>query len=245
MKTTRTGTASALLLLATLALAGCATSPGQGAGVPETAAPGGDASAPAGDAELYAAWLDAGRAIGVVTFGSSSCAPVVGEATAAGQTVTVEITDPEGVACTRDYVPRASYVMLPAGVDPAQDVEVFVTGTYAGDTDLDGVAGLTAPDTEGEMAEMTPSAGWFDDDGIVLLTYGSSTCPPVFESVDAVSAEEIRAVEAAAPADQVCTADYAPQLSVLQIPGVSGDARPGEIVLVSATGDEQRVGILG
>lgn len=250
MNTTRTGTASALLLLATLVLAGCATTPGQGAGVPDstapdTTAPAGDASSPAQDAELDAAWLDEGRAIGVVTYGSSSCAPVVGEATAAGQTVTVEITDPEGVACTRDYVPRASYVALPAGVDPAQDLEVVVTGTYAGDTDLDGVPGLVPPTADGEIGEMVPSAGWFDDDGVVLLTYGSSSCPPVFESIDAVSADEIRAVEAAAPADQICTSDYAPRLSVLQVAGVSDDARPGEIVLVSATGDEQRVGILG
>ncbi|MDD7961150.1 hypothetical protein [Microbacterium thalli] len=241
--TTRTTTATGLLLLAALALAGCATSPGAGdtSGTPD--APATESAAPGGDAELDAAWLDGGRAIGIVTWGSSSCQPIAGEATASGQTVTVEITD-QGDACTRDYVPRASFVPLPEGVDPSQDVEVVVTGTFAGDTDLDGIPGATPP-AAGESAEMMPSAGWFDDGGLVLLTYGSSSCPPMFETVELGAAGEVRAVEAAAAADQVCTMDYAPRLSVLGVGEVSDDDRPGELVLVSATGDEQRIAITG
>lgn len=244
MTTTRTTAASALLLLSALALAGCATTPG-GAAPGNTGSSGSDAgsAAPSQDVDVEAAWLDGGRAVGLVTYGSSSCQPVVGEVSAAGQTVTVELSDPEGTACTRDLVPRASYVGLPAGVDPAQDVDIVVTGGYSGDADLDGVAGLEAP-TGGVNDEMLPSAGWFDDAGLVLLTWGSSSCPPVFETV-ALDGSAVRATETAGSADQVCTMDYAPRLSVLAVEGVSDDARPGEIVLVSPAGDEQRISIIG
>ncbi|MDF2580042.1 MAG: hypothetical protein K0S49_1621 [Microbacterium sp.] len=244
MTTTRTTAASALLLLAALALAGCATTPGGAApgGAPSSGSDAGS-PAPSPEADVEAAWLDGGRAVGLVTYGSSSCQPVVGEVSASGQTVTVELSDPEGAACTRDYVPRASYVGLPAGIDPAQDLEIVVTGGYTGDADLDGVAGLEAP-TGDVNDEMMPSAGWFDDAGLVLLTWGSSSCPPVFESV-ALDGDAVRATEAAAAADQVCTMDYAPRLSVLTVEGVSDDARPGEIVLVSPAGDEQRVAVIG
>ncbi|MGZ0066983.1 hypothetical protein [Microbacterium arborescens] len=242
MTTTRTTAASALLLLSALALAGCATTPGGAApGTSASGAPG--SAAPSQDADVEAAWLDGGRAVGLVTYGSSSCQPVVGEVTASGQTVTVELTDPEGTACTREYVPRASYVGLPAGVDPTQDVDIVVAGGYTGDAELDGVAGLTAPTGE-LIGDMVPSAGWFDDAGLVLLTWGSSSCPPVFETV-ALDGDTVRATEAAGAADQVCTMDYAPRLSVLGVEGVSDDARPGEIVLVSPAGDEQRIAIIG
>ncbi|APF34365.1 hypothetical protein MTS1_01577 [Microbacterium sp. TS-1] len=244
MTTTRTTAASALLLLSALALAGCATTPG-GAAPGDTGASGSDtgSAAPSQDADVEAAWLDGGRAVGLVTYGSSSCQPVVGEVTASGQTVTVALTDPEGAACTRDYVPRASYVGLPAGVDPTQDVDIVVTGGYTGDADLDGVAGLEGPTGE-VTGDMVPSAGWFDDAGLVLLTWGSSSCPPVFETV-ALDGDAVRATEAAGAADQVCTMDYAPRLSVLGVDGVSDDARPGEIVLVSPAGDEQRIAVIG
>ncbi|MFK4114490.1 hypothetical protein ACI2K6_07670 [Microbacterium sp. NPDC006705] len=244
MTTTRTTAASALLLLSALALAGCATTPGAAASG-NTGSSGSDAgsAAPSQDADVEAAWLDGGRAVGLVTYGSSSCQPVVGEVTASGQTVTVELSDPEGMACTRDYAPRASYVGLPTGVDPTQDVDIVVSGGYTGDADLDGVAGLEGP--TGEVNdEMLPSAGWFDDAGLVLLTWGSSSCPPVFETV-ALDGDAVRATEATPAADQVCTMDYAPRLSVVAVEGVSDDARPGEIVLVSPAGDEQRISIIG
>jgi hypothetical protein len=244
MTTTRTTAASALLFAAALALAGCATTPGgtTPGGAPSSGSDAGS-PAPSQEADVEAAWLDGGRAVGLVTYGSSSCQPVVREVSASGQTLTVELSDPEGVACTRDYAPRASYVGLPAGIDPAQDLEIVVTGGYTGDADLDGVPGLQAP-TGDVNDEMVPSAGWFDDAGLVLLTWGSSSCPPVFETV-ALDGDAVRAIGAAAAADQVCTMDYAPRLSVLTVEGVSGDARPGEIVLVSPSGDEQRVAVIG
>lgn len=243
--TKRARTASALLLAGVFLLAGCATTPG-GAGAPGgTAAPG--AAAPGGESELDAAWLADGASIGVVTYGSSGCLPVVGEVSAAGQTVTVDLTDPEGAVCTKDYVPRGSVVLLPAGVDAAQDVEIVVTGTYAGDIDLDGLRSEVAPpasDDADPLADMEASAGWFGDGGIVLLTYGSSSCPPVFETVELATASEVRAVVATPPADQVCTADFAPRASILQVEGVDDDAQPTELVLTGADVEDQRVRIL-
>lgn len=240
MTTSRFAPAAALLLVTGLALVGCATTPGQGGAVPDSAE-----SAPVSTGEPAAAWLDGGRAVGIVTFGSSSCQPVVGEPSASGQSVSVALTDPEGTPCTRDLVPRASYVPLPAGVDPTADVEIEITGEYAATVSLAGAPGLSAEAPVDGVGDMEPSAGRFGDAGIVLLTYGSSSCPPVFEAVALDGADRVRAVEAAGPADQVCTMDYAPRLSVLQLQQGVGDAMADELVLVSPTGDEQSIALLG
>ena len=78
---------------------------------------------------------------------------------------------------------------MPEGVDPAQELEIRVTGEgYHGDTDLDGVAGLTG----GGETDYLPSAGWTDEDGqFVILTWGSSTCVPAVENVAAAGATEV------------------------------------------------------
>lgn len=243
MATTRTLTASALLLVAGLALAGCASNPAPGGAASEPATPEAETTTPVGESELAAAWLDDGRAIGVVAYGSSSCPPVAGEVTADGQTVTVDITD-RGDACTRDNVARAAFVALPAGVDPAQDVEVVVTGGYSGTATLAGVAGLVPPAADA-AGDMVPSAGWFGAAGIVMLTWGSSSCPPVIDGVEVAATGEVRVTEAEAPADQVCTMDYAPRLSVLEFAAPAGEPRPDRLVLVPATGDEQPIPLIG
>ena len=49
--------------------------------------------------------------------------------------------------------------------------------------DVDADPDATA--TPGSSTEYQPSAGWFDDGGLVLLTWGSSSCAPVVESVEA------------------------------------------------------------
>lgn len=249
LRTDRRVTASALLLLGALALAGCATSPGGATpdgGAAQTATPApGDA-----DSDFDAAWLAGGTAIGLISSGSSSCPPIVGEVTGEGQTISVELTDPDS-ACTKDLVQRASYVGVPSGVDATQDVEIVVSGDYRGDVDIDGLAGAVPPASgdpaDDPAAEMSPSAGWFDD-GIVLLTYGSSSCPPEFASV-AVSADgSVVDVALAEPdADQVCTMDYAPRLSVLGLDDVDDDARPAELVLTSTVPgvEAQRIALLG
>jgi len=205
----RIALASALLLAA--ALAGCAT-----------AGPG---SAPTAEVttgtELDAAWLDDGRAVGIVTSGSSTCVPMADEPVYDAGVLTVELIDPEATACTRDLVPRASVVMLPDGVDPSQDLEIVVTGTYAGDTDLDGDAALTG--VPGDPTEYLPSAGWYDDGAFLILTWGSSGCPPVIDTVTATGPSDVTAVFATPPADQVCTADMAPRVLVAAVEGLQED----------------------
>lgn len=196
-------------------MAGCAAGP-------DSAVPGGSvpSTSEGSDFELDAAWLDQGRMVGVVTWGSSTCIPQATDVTADGQSVSVTLEDVVGdQICTADYAPRASVVTLPAGVDPTQDVEVAVVfDSVTGDTVLEGNASLTG--TPGDSTDYQPTAGWFDDGQLVLLTWGSSTCPPVVESA-AVSGD-VGTVTFAAQ-DGPCTMDMAPRATVL------GFAEVGEV----------------
>ena len=98
--------AAALLIGAVVTLSGCAaepSAPGEGT----TPAPG-----ESSDFQSDAVWLDGGRMIGLVTWGSSRCVPFVGEVAASGQEITVRWSDTvEGVEgqrpCTSDFAPRA------------------------------------------------------------------------------------------------------------------------------------------
>jgi len=124
--------------------------------------------------------------IALVTQGSSStdCVPVAGDASYANGVLEVElVAPPADTVCTADYVSRATLVGVPEGVDPTQDLEIRLKGGYTGDTDLDGVAGLTA----GGSTDYEPSAGWADDGQFVIVTWGSSTCVPVISDVAATS----------------------------------------------------------
>lgn len=179
-------------------------------------------SSPAGD-DVEAAWLDDGRMFAIVTWGSSTCVPVVDEVSAEGQTITVALVDAPGDggtedegaerACTADLAPRASIGAVPEGVEPADDVEVIVTiDDETFDVELDGNAGLTGIPGDGTGYE--PSAGWFDDDGIVLLTWGSSGCPPIVEDV---AQEDSGATVTFTTEDRVCTMDMAPRTTVITV----------------------------
>lgn len=189
--------------------------------------------------DVEAAWLDGGRGVGLVTYGSSSCLPVVGEPTYADGVLTVDISDPDGEACTRDLVPRGSYVGVPEGVDPTRELEIVVTGTYADDTDLDGLEGeIVVPE------EFAPSAGWADDDMMLVLSWGSSTCPPVWESAEAAGSEVL--VSFAEPvSDQVCTADMAPRVTVVAVTGDVDDDAAVTAVLSGGEFADIRVPVLG
>lgn len=225
---------------ALLVLAGCATSAGSGGSTPDPE-PSSSATDDMVDTELAAAWLDAGRAVGIVTWGSSSCVPY-GEASVDGDTLSVTLTDPVGAACTRDYVPRATVVALPEGVDATEDLEVVVAGdTYSGSVDLDGLD--TSLVAEG-MTEYEPSAGWTDADGLfVILTWGSSGCVPVVEEVVESAEGELTVVFADPPADQVCTMDMAPRGTVAYVETPSEDSAT-ELVLAGAEFDDVQVSIL-
>lgn len=233
--------ALAVALLATAALAGCAT-PIDSAGGSPTGAPAPDVEL-SDDIELDAAWLDGGRVIGIVTQGSSTCVPTAGDATFANGVIDVELIEPAAdTPCTRDMAPRVTLVSTPEGVDPTQDVEIRVTGDgYVGDTDLDGVAGLAV----GGETDFLPSAGWTGEDGeFVILTWGSSGCVPAIETLEVTSANEITATFATPPADQVCTMDMAPRGIVAQVADIEDDSEVF-VILTGAEFDNVRVPIIG
>ncbi|WP_259363504.1 hypothetical protein [Microbacterium esteraromaticum] len=113
---------------------------------------------------------------------------------------------------------------VPEGVDVTADVEVEVEhGQRTDDADLDALA--EAPQG---ATEYQPSASWFDDDGIVLLTWGSSSCAPV---VDDVQPAQSGATVTFAEIDGVCTMDMAPRLTPILVPA-GDDDRPFELTLV-------------
>lgn len=208
------------MLTAALVLAGCATSSGDsGSKVgeePGTTTP--DAGGDSGDFE--AAWLDDGRMIAVVTWGSSTCVPTADEVTANGQTVAVTLDEGDlEKPCTADLAARASLVVLPEGVDPTKDVELKVTiGSVTGSIDLDGNRALTG--TPGDPTEYQPSAGWYDDGALVLLTWGSSTCLPVVDTAEASgSAGTVTFVSE----DRACTMDMVPRTTLIDFGELDDD----------------------
>lgn len=233
-----------LLVVGPFALAACATpvgaaSPGSGSGASSPSPTATDGTG----GDLEAAWLDNGRGVGVVTWGSSTCVPSAGDATYADGTLTVALVDATDRVCTRDLVPRATYVGLPAGADPASGLDIVVTGAYAGDTELDGDAALTG--VPGEMTDFMPSAGWYSSAGFVLLTYGSSGCPPVLGGASA-SGARVAVTFQDPPADQVCTMDMAPRLTVVEVDGSAlGDDGPVTAVLAGGGFDAVSVPIAG
>jgi len=108
--------------------------------------------------------------------------------------------------------PRASVGALPEGVDPTAEVTLQVTyGDIVGDVDVDGDPAFTG--TPGSTTEYTPSAAWFDDGALVLLTWGSSTCAPVVESLEGSGAAGTATF--ATDESQVCTMDMAPRATIV------------------------------
>ncbi|WP_396644833.1 hypothetical protein [Microbacterium sp.] len=193
-------------------LAGCAT------GATSSPAPGeADPSTSDVPAEVHAAWLDGGRGIAVVTRGSSSCVPTAGEPVLEGETLTVDLVDTADGACTRDMAPRATYVALPSGVDPTKNLDVVVTGAVAGSASLAGLAAVPAP-----VAEFAPSAGWAGESLAAILTWGSSGCRPQVEAVTSTEGGVV-VTFADPPADQVCTMDLAPRVTLVDLAGIAGE----------------------
>lgn len=180
---------------------------------------------------MEAALLDDGRMFAIVTQGSSTCVPVVDSVTADGQTVSVALVDVDAeAACTADMAPRASVGALPEGVDPTREIEFVVSyGDVTDDVDLDGDAAFSG--VPGSETEYAPSAGWFDDQGLVLLTWGSSSCVP---TVDTVEQTGDAATVTLAVSDGPCTMDMAPRATILQLEQEHDDDQPFELTLVGA-----------
>lgn len=232
MSRSRRGVIGAVFGLALLALAGCAS--GSPTSVPPS--PGGTSSA-SSTAVAGAAWLDGGHGVAIVSMGSSTCVPKAGSVSASGQKVTVEFAAaPANQVCTADFVPRATYVALPSGVNPAQDLQVAATGSVAGTVTLTGLTQGVA------TVDQTPTAGWVEGmpsggelsaGAFAFVTWGSSTCPPAVGGVTAADASEIVVALAAPPGQQSCTMDMAPRAGV----AVSPDTVTGSAVTVSFEGD--------
>lgn len=187
------------------ALAACAT-PAAG-----DAAPGGGADAVAPAPRVDAGWLDGGATIGVVTYGSSSCRPEVSQVTEEGGVIIVALREPAADACTDDLVARALEVPVPEGVDASTDQQVRV--------ELEGArTDIALPAYRGgPVTEFEPSATWIGDHVIALRTWGSSSCPPVVEDTRVASPASVVVRFETPPADQVCTMDMAPQLTLVQL----------------------------
>jgi len=233
-----------LALLAAGMLTACATPAISGSGSTPSSSPSSSASGPATEIEADAAWVDGGRLIALVTQGSSStdCIPTAGDTSYANGVLEVELTGPPAdTVCTADFVSRATLVGVPEGVDPTQDLEIRLTGAYGGDTDLDGVAGLVA----GGTTDYLPSAGWVDDGQFVIVTWGSSTCPPVVSDVTASSATEVTVTFATPPEDQACTMDMVPRANVAQITAELDDDAEVFAILTGAEFDNVRIPIIG
>jgi hypothetical protein len=200
------------LAIASLALAGCASSAGGPTSVSATPQQTIEA-----DPDLGAAWLDGGRMVGLVTLGSSTCVPgIADEAEYTDGVLHVELAPPAGdTACTRDLVPRVTLVGVPADVDPQENLQIEVTGDeYFGQVELEGVPGLEA---SGET-DYEPSAGWATTKGqFVILTWGSSTCIPEIEDVAATGPAEVTVTYVTPPDDQVCTMDMVPRGAVTAV----------------------------
>lgn len=191
--------------LAGLALAGCATP------APGGADPGGSAADAAPAWPVGAGWLDGGRTIALVTWGSSSCLPAVGEVSLDGGTVVVSLREPEPGFCTDDLVARPLEIASPQGIDPAEGARLRVSlGESRADVDLAAYAG-------GPAEEFSPEAAWVGDRTIALRTWGSSSCPPVVADTRVESPASVVVGFAVPDADRVCTMDMAPQLTVIQL----------------------------
>ncbi len=211
---------AAALAASALLIAGCAAGPGSD---PSSTAEPPPVEQPDAEYELGAAWLDDGRMFAVVTWGSSTCVPVVETVEADGQRVTVTFAEDEEVrACTMDYVPRASVAGLPEGVDPTEDVHITLVDPIAPDAtpsiELDGNDDLGG--RGGQPTDYEPSAGWFGDNGVVLLTWGSSSCPPVIEDIASGDDGPVITIKDETGA---CTADMAPRLTIVGFDGSPDD----------------------
>jgi hypothetical protein len=226
---------SALLLAGVLT--GCAT-PVTGSSA--SPAPTGTQSQ---DVDVDAAWLDGGSMIAVLLEGSSTCVPMADDVSYTDGVLHVSLLEPAAdTACTRDLVLRGIPIALPEGVDASNDLDIEVSGEgYHGDTELDGVAGLVPG---GGVESGLPSAGWADDDAFALLTWGSSSCVPTVENVVATTPGEIAVTFATPPADQVCTADFGPRVTVVTVPDLDDDATY-EAVLTGDGFDGTRIAIAG
>lgn len=230
---------AALLLGTSLALAGCASFPAT-PNAPEEVTPEPEETQ---EMESEAVWLDNGRAIGIVTWGSSSCVPFADEVTAAGQDISVTLTatleGEEVRPCTADFAPRVSVVGTPEGVNAHEDATINVMlGEEQLSLELGGNDTLTG--VPGESTDYAPSAAWMAENvGIILLTWGSSTCVPVVQSIDEGDGGIVATFQ---PATGPCTMDMVPRATILGLSEAAGSESTLTLVGDNLDGTVQVIG---
>ena len=187
-------------------------------------------SEPGESFELEAAWLAGGNVIALVTWGSSNCIPTPSAVNAVGvneMSIALEPV-PADRPCTRDYMPQVNVIDVPTDLDRQDPVTVKVK--YL---DAESTAQLAALDdyVPNEGIEFENSAGWASEDAAVLVTYGSSSCQPVIESVgrDADGNVSLKFVDG--DPNQPCTSDLAPRFTY--IGGIPAGETTGVSLLIN------------
>lgn len=222
-----------MLLLGTATLTACSTSSESVSSTDEEAT----------DMDLSAAWLDGGAAVALVTQGSSSCLPSLGDVAVVDGTLQVEFNaSPAEETCTKDLGPQVTLVSLPAGIDPQKDLPIHVTSTtQTGEVDLPGAGELVASDP----ADFTPSAGWTGHPGeFVVLSWGSSSYTPEVESTEFTAPGEVTVTYASMPIGQPYVKDLVPHVNLVHLDEVAADGVT-TAVLAGGSFDEVRVPIIG
>jgi hypothetical protein len=212
-------------------------------------------------------WLaDDRETFTIVTFGSSSCPSIATSIeTVDPSLLAISFTQAPAEACTDDLAARTHVFETPEGVgDGALEAELTLSASAFGDAepqivrvqlwpvqgdgagDPESIAletirggtleGITLPPDALETGE--PLAFWAEGRArLAVVTWGSSSCPPVPVALEATDPLLVRIDFAPYPAD-FCTADFAPTTHVLAAPeGVAQeDAVTASITIEQATG---------
>lgn len=200
-------------------------------------------TSPANTPGLDAVWLDGGRTIGLVVnfdvIGVCALFMITSYQDGVLEVGEHPVGDP---GCQTGDGPRVD-LLTPEGIDPTEDLEIHVTtALFSGEVYLPGEPGLVMADANGYTG--TPSASWFGDGGLVILTRGSTTCPPIFRDALATGDAEVTATFWTAASPQVCTDDLAPHVTIRQVPGITKHS--GAQLILAGTGfDNQKVQIVG
>lgn len=215
-------------------------------------------------------WLADDRStITIVSYGSSSCpfiATAIEELDAS--TVAIELRQAPAQACTDDLGPRTHVLATPEGwgtgdgpytaevtraldafgdAQPVTDaVQLWPwpeASTIAIDTVRGVPEGIVLPIDALEKGE--PLAFWGPDrQSLLVVTWGSSSCPPPAIMLSAIGTTELELVFGPLPAGRACTADFAPTTHVLDVPeGLDSGAITLAVRFEQPDGSAQRYSI--
>ena len=127
----------------------------------------------------------------------------------------------EAILCHHNYVARETY----------DDVELIVTlGEATGSVELAGDSAFDG--TPGDSTDYEPSAGWFGDTALVLLTWGSSTCLPI---IDSAEAEGDEGTVTFVSESRMCTMDMVPRSTIIDFGDIGRTS--GEPFVLTLVGD--------